>query len=576
MYQLKSIFLNLEKSEKIKSIKVILLVSFLIILDFVSIGLFLPLISSIFSDEYLNKIVQYSHFDLSVLDKKSLIIVFLVLVSLMYIIKNSVYLFFNYSKKKLLADIQVEFSSRVFKKYISQNYQAHLEKDNAELLRNISLINEYTSVIENFISLFIEFVILLFILILIFYTDSKIGYIISALFFLIFIFHSLFSFKRLNWYGKSINIFETRILKNILNTFGNVKEVIICKKQDFFNNLYRTNLEQNLNTNVKVTFLIDLPRVVIEVTLISFLCVMIYMIYDQSIDKNDFIIKLAFLGTLIFRAIPSISKILYQGSGISSKYNKLKIVNNLIKSFDSKIIYEKNHYLTKPILNFESLEFKNVSFAYAKNRDILKNVNLVIKKNETIGIFSDSGSGKSTFLDLASGLLKPTRGDIIINNKIKFDAETVLSFQDLISYISQNNFLLNDTIRNNIAFGLEDSEINSTKVNNAIKVAKLTELVNSKPENLNFLVHSDGKNISAGQKQRIIIARSIYRDSPILFLDEATNALDTKTEHEIIEDVKKYFYNKKTILICSHKKELLNFCHKIYSIKNKEMIELNL
>ena len=561
---------NLDRKEKKKASFVFFLMFIMIILDFFSIGLFFPLISSIFNPEFYEKVTVYPFFESW--ERIEIIYFFLTLIFITFLLKNILFLIFNFNKKKFLASVQYNFSSRIFKSYISQHYSIFLKKDKSELMRNTSLVNEYTYIIENFITLTIESIILLFIGILIFKTNFYFGIII--LFFLIITFFiiSKLLFNRLNWYGKNINIQAQKLLDNYINIFGSVKEIILSKKQNFFNEKFKKNLSINLNNEVKSGFIIDLPRAIIELFLVFFIGLSIFINFEFSKDYNDFLTKIVFLGALIFRAMPSFSKIIYQAGSVSFKFNKLKLVNKLIEDTKENAILD--NIVEKKRLNFSKLELKNISFEYIENKKILENINLIINKNDTIGIFSRSGSGKSTLLDVITGLIKPIKGEIIINDELNFDNKNINLFQNCIGYISQNNFLINDSIKNNITFGLEENEINYKKLNQVLKISKLNNLVESKSEGINYYIGDNGKNISGGQRQRIVIARSLYKDLDILILDEPTSSLDEMNEKEIINDIKDQFYKKKTIIICSHNWELLNFCDKIYKVENRNLTQI--
>ncbi len=568
---IKTIYKNLDNKERKDALLVLFAIITLLILDFLSIGLIFPLISSIFNDQFYYEIIQKPFF--LGWEKKKLIYFFLGTIFIVFLFKNLIFLLFNFFKKKVLAKIQFNFSSRIFKGYISQEYLLFLKKDKSELLRNTSLVNEYTYILENFLTLFIESLILIFIMSLVFFTNFKIGLILLSFILVTFLIVIKFSYKRLNWYGKNINIQSQKLLDNYLNIFGSIREIILSKKQNFFNQTFKKELDINLRNEVRSGFFIDLPRVIIELSLITLLGIIIFINIESSENYDIFLTNLAFLGALIFRAMPSVSKIMYQGGSISLKYNKLLIVNNLIAKLKKNILIDKDLTLDEKI-NFSKLELKNVSFSYENNKNVLEKINFKINKNETIGIYSRSGSGKSTFLDLLSGLILPTEGNIIINDKNELTDLNLVNFQKTIGYISQNNYLLNDSIKKNITFGLEENEIDYGRLEQVIELSKLKSLVDSKENNFNFQIGDNGKNLSGGQRQRIIIARSIYKESQILLLDEPTNSLDANTEIEIMDYIKDQFYKKKTLIICSHNWELLKFCDRVYTIKDKKLTQI--
>ena len=311
--------------------------------------------------------------------------------------------------------------------------------------------------------------------------------------------------------------------------------------------------------------MLELPRLIIEVFLIIGISVMVLSLVLSNQDINEVIVILTFTVALILRAIPSVSRVIYNLSGINFKIDIIKKVQNLIQSFGIK-----NERSEIKRIDFRKIIFKNVSFGYggSDNKNLLfQNLNLEINKNEAIGIIGSSGSGKSSLMDLISCILKPKSGAICLDEK-EIDSKLVDSWQNKVSYISQKNFLLNGSILDNIAFAEDESTINQERLDNAIKFSQLENLVNSKEKGINYIIGEDGKNISGGQRQRIILARAIYRDADLIFFDEATSALDKKTETEIMNLIKKNLYSKKTIIISTHKRELLDFCHKIINVDN--------
>jgi ABC-type bacteriocin/lantibiotic exporter with double-glycine peptidase domain len=237
----------------------------------------------------------------------------------------------------------------------------------------------------------------------------------------------------------------------------------------------------------------------------------------------------------------------------------------------NEIFYDNKFDFSKKINFNKSLDLKNISFKYSStNENILENLNFTINKGEVIGILGDSGVGKSTFLDILVCLIKPSFGDIKLDNINLATPKIVRSYQNIIGYVTQSPYILDDTIAENIAFGDLDSTLNQLQIKKAINQAKLKDFVDSLPEGVNTVIGNRGVKLSGGQRQRIALARCFYFDREIILLDEATNSLDSYTEKEIIDSV--YSLKKiKTVIIVSHKKELLNKCDKIYFIRNKKI-----
>ena len=225
----------------------------------------------------------------------------------------------------------------------------------------------------------------------------------------------------------------------------------------------------------------------------------------------------------------------------------------------------------------QDINFENVSFSYSDNvkldaNFVLKDVNLKIKKGSKIGIIGGSGSGKSTFLDLVMGLISPQNGKILIDGKKIQDVKS--NWQKIIGCVPQEVFILDDTLKRNVAFGLPNELIDVEKVNKAIELAKLTEFKNTLDSGLETLLGEFGSRLSGGQRQRVGIARALYHNPNILIFDEATNALDTQTEKNIVNEI--FSSNKdNTIIFVSHNRDNLIFCDLICEVKDRTLSRLN-
>lgn len=569
MKNLFSIYSRLETAEKKKIIIIALYIFLLIILDLSSLGLLFPVISLISTEkklllpDYLNFFNNYDYY--------SQINIFLFLFFIFYVFKNILLGYITYHKKKFLADIQINFTSRIFGSYLQQSYNFHLKRSQPEIIRNIGIVADYINILENFINVFIEFLILFGILFIIFLNNFTIGLYVVLFsvtsFFLIFMFVK----DKMKVYGKLINEYSEKLTKNYLETFGSIRDIILQNKQNFFIKSFNKNLRNQSESQVKSTFLLELPRLFIEVLAILVFCVLIYLMLSKSeASKESVVTSLTYFTALVIRSIPSITRIIYQTSGLNFKLDTFNKVNSLILSFTTRTAKD-NHQYNK--IKFNNIIIKNLSYSYEnnetqKNYNIFSNLNFIIKKNTTLGVVGPSGSGKSTFIDLISGILKPTTGCIMLDEK---DLKEVLySWQKELSYISQKNYIIDGTIKNNIAFGEEEKNINVKKIYEVIDLSKLKDFLNLHNYNLDYMVGENGKNLSGGQRQRLIIARALYKDSSLIFFDEATSALDKKTEIEIFEDVKVNFHRKKTLIISSHNYDNLKFCDEILDFNKKK------
>jgi ABC-type bacteriocin/lantibiotic exporter with double-glycine peptidase domain len=253
-------------------------------------------------------------------------------------------------------------------------------------------------------------------------------------------------------------------------------------------------------------------------------------------------------------------------------HNTTKLYN-IFKLSQNDIQNKKKINNEKDILKIEKIKIDNISFSYDKKK-ILENINLNIENNNFVGIVGESGAGKSTLLNLLLGLLKPDNGKVIYNNKVEI-FENLELFNKKISYVPQNITILERSIKENIAFGVNKEDINLNELDKIIKKTKLNNLIDKMENGLESIINNDNLNISGGELQRIGLARALYFDSDLLILDEATNSLDVKTEKEILEMIYENFLGKKIIIFITHKIKNLEKADFIIEIKDKKIKMIN-
>ena len=288
----------------------------------------------------------------------------------------------------------------------------------------------------------------------------------------------------------------------------------------------------------------------------------------SSTNITEYFPKLALFAAAAFRIMPSISRLIVNFQALKFA---IPSVNKLYKEFPLK-----NH-LSIPTNSSKIIDFKkeinisNLSFKYPDNAEnILQDINVKIKFGESIGIVGKTGEGKSTFIDLICGLLEPQNGSILVDNNNILN--NLRSWQKHIGYVTQNTYLLDDTIKENIIFGRDEHKDLNRNLTNSIKLAQLDKLISRLPDGLDTIVGDRGTRLSGGQIQRIGIARAIFNNSQVLIFDEATSALDTETEKNFINDIYKLKVNK-TLIIISHRISVLEHCDHIYNIKNKSIFQ---
>ena len=406
--------------------------------------------------------------------------------------------------------------------------------------------------------------------ILMFITNPKVFLILVLYFLSITIIYTFIS-KRNKIYGILASNASENFLNSVREIFNGFIEILIFKKKNFFLNRSIKFSKDNLDNSLKSLLIGFVPKYIIEFLLVLFFILYIFYVFffdNQNINKalNLIIIYSA----VSVRFIPCFNNII---TSIASINFGLISIDRVHSNINIEDIDKKNNTYKREIellknenINFEKITFKDVSFQYEKNLEVIKNLNLEIKKNHLVGVCGRSGSGKTTFLNLILGLLKPTTGEIFINEKIKLSKNLIL-WQEKLSYMPQDLFITKDSLRKNITFKEDFDEETDKKIFLALKEVELLDKVNNLEKGLDTEISEMGLSLSGGQRQRIVLARSIYHNKDILVLDEVTSALDSKTTDSIIKDKKNLNKIKKTIIeISTHNKNILNYCDKIIDL----------
>ena len=367
---------------------------------------------------------------------------------------------------------------------------------------------------------------------------------------------------------KNFILFD-KYLKDISNSFSAIKEIKIFKKhEDVIRNYSKSIKEYEKNLNI-FQVIERLPKPFLEIFSIVFLTLFCFIFYNDFINDNILITLSIFVLALI-RLIPAFS-------AITSNLNFLKIYEPGLKRIQLELNLNKSDHISQSVNLVERKNFKpnldvkknlilvdNLYFSYHPQKKNLSGVNMNIAEGEYICIIGETGSGKSTLLNIILGLLSPDKGGIYYkNNNINLD---IGSWHRDISLVSQDPYLLEESIAKNISFELQNEKIDYKKLEKAIEIAELKSLINSLENGIHTKVHAMSNNFSGGEKQRIAIARAVYRDTPIMFLDEFTNALDIETEKKILNNLRNQ--KNKTLITISHKQSTIKNSDKIWKLEN--------
>ena len=500
-------------------------------------------------------------------DARQMLVFLALMLIVIYIVKN-IYITVMYSLQyRFIFNNQKRLAVKMMDCYMRQNYIFHVSKNVAELQRNVTNdVNGFFTVVLNALQFLAEFSVCAVLSIFLLQSDVITTLAVAGL---IMIFGMLFTFvfKRvLVQKGERNRELNVQTTKWILQSFSGIKEIKVANSENFFIYNYDKNYSQFAVLQRQQSMLKFIPRPVMEsVCICGLLLAIIIKTQFAGADLKSFIPTLSVFAIAAFRMLPSFNRItgnlgsiMFDKPAIDSVYHDLVEIEELMKQKQ----VEKNTF-DKIVLK-DRISMEKVSFHYPESdKMVLQDANLTIKKNSSVAFIGASGAGKTTVVDLILGLLEPQNGKITVDGKnINTHME---SWHQSIGYIPQTIYLMDDTIRANIAFGIPENEINEKLLMQAVKEAQLDQFINSLPDGLDTVIGDRGVRLSGGQRQRIGIARALYRDPQVLILDEATSALDNETEKEVMQAIDN-LHGQRTMIVIAHRLTTIKNCDVIYEV----------
>lgn len=563
----------LSKFQKKELIILLFLLIIGIFFEMLGLGILLPALTVMLDSDignsypvikpYLNYLGNPSQFELIILGMSTVLFV--------YLLKALFLSFISWKQSKFTAYLSAVLSEKMFYGYLNQPYAFHIERNSAELLRNIQIeVTQLCHATQGALAISVELSMILGVSMTLILVEP-VGA-LSVMFFMFIsagIFYLLIKKKMIAW-GKRRQFHVGKINKHLLQGLSGVKDIILSSKQIHFTNIFAKHNYITADVQSKVAVMKIIPRLYLEVIAVAGLSIVIILIVLQQNSIEKLVPIIGIFVAAAFRMLPSVNRIItalqqiqFVKPVIDVLYDEFVLIENRKNSFtDNKTQSEKS-------FNY-NISLKNVNFKYSNSNDFaLKNINLNISKGETVGIIGNSGSGKTTLMDLILGLLQPSSGKIIIDkNEIK---NTHKFWENKIGYVPQSIYLIDDSLRNNIAFGIPKSEINDTLIKKCITDAQLTTLIDELPKGLDTIVGERGVRLSGGQCQRIGIARALYNNPDLLVLDEATSSLDEATEKEFMKAIDN-LNGIKTILIVAHRLSTVKNCNRLYKLEKGQII----
>lgn len=534
-------------------------------LEAVGIGAILPLISLMGQPDFLVRHPEIGHIAevLGIVSHTQLIMVCAVGLIVIYLIKNA----YMAWETKLQIDFslrnQINFSTELMNNYLCKGYLFHLDHNSATLLRNVNVGGQviYTALLMSTFTLLTELITAFTIWLMLVAVDAFTAVVVAGIMGAM-MYGIIKAFRRnISKQAKIQNDFAAGYIKCVNQGLGAIKETKVMRKEQYFLEEFSRTYQQYGEANRKYLFINQLPRMIIETMVVSGLLVMIVAKLAMGSTPEEIVPLLGVLALAAFRLMPSANRIV-------NLFNTIKFQQPLFYELYPELMdikerqesRKESYYLSdQPELKFEkSIQVNKLRFAYPEGReDVLRDVSFTIGKGDFAGIIGPSGAGKTTFVDILLGLLKPSDGNIKVDGQDIFD--NIRSWQANLAYVPQSIYLIDGSVKENIALGVAPENIDNARVEKSLHMAELYDFVSDLPEGMETRVGERGVKLSGGQRQRIGIARALYQQPEVLILDEATSALDNDTEKSITDTILK-LKGQITIIAIAHRLSTLAEC----------------
>jgi ATP-binding cassette, subfamily B, bacterial PglK len=543
-------------------------------LEVLGIGLLIPFVALLGKPDFVNtnqtvhRVYEFFHFQ----SFPQFMIAIAITVMIVFILKGVLVLFLSYWQVKFVLEKKVFLKTRLFRAYLLNPYTFHLKSDLARMQRNLELVDSVmnNSVLQLFY-IMTEMVLVVGLFFVLLWRSPVLT--LGAACFLggIFFLFVYFTKDRLRRWGEISNRHRVIMYQQMNQGLGSIKEVKIFGKEDFFADRYDIHSRQFSWQEIKAEIIGRMTKPLIESLIVGLVMLLVVLYFWVGKPSDNIFLTLSLFVVVSVRLMPSMNRI---SSGWAAVRNTSayfdEIYDDLIAS-EQVVGASRKMASGGPVAFQHDIRLEEISFNYEDSaKPALDRINLMIPRNATVGFVGPSGAGKTTAIDIITGILSPAQGRVLVDGA---DIHSGLrGWQDQIGYIPQAIYLCNDTIRQNVAFGIEPKDQDEKKVWQALRLAQLEEFVSGLPDGLETEIGERGVRLSGGQRQRIGIARALYNDPQVLVMDEATAALDNETERDFMESLAK-LSGSRTILIIAHRLTTVRACDIIFFLKDGRLVD---
>lgn len=558
---IKKLFTLFNKQEKKLGFFLVSLIVVSMLFELFGIALIIPIISLLFDNEYLNSSSLIINLKKYLTDFNiDILTFFLCFMLIIFVIKSILQVYVTFMQKKIVSKLNMNVSNRLFKDYLTQDFLYYSHQNRSRIIHNLQTeMLHFFLFFESFLGLLADSIITSGMYLFVLYIEPTGTIILTFAYLIASLFYFLLFNNRLKRWGKIRINLDHKFSKLILESIGSIKNIILNNLDQKFIEYYEKQNRIKAKYNSFHLTAAQLPRIYFElVAVASIISFILFLIYTGK-NSESLLITLTIFGAVSFKLLPSANKIItnlqnlrYYKSSLDNIFNETQELHKSEKLDSSdNIKFEFN----------SSIEIENLTFSYESSKALINNLNFKINKGDLVGVYGKSGKGKSTLIDILTGLITPHSG------KIKCDGVSIhknkKSWQSIIGYVPQSVYLFDESIQKNIIFNKDTFD--EDKIKDVISSSGLAEWTNQLKDGLHTLVGDEGAKVSGGQRQRIGIAASLYKDSEILILDEPTSSLDPETENNIIDNILSLKGNK-TIILISHKQSIIDKCDKVLKL----------
>lgn len=548
-----------------KSLKMLILLFLNSLLEMVGLAAFLPLFSVILQPGVIHThpVLKPIYNSVGFTSDNQFILALAGLIVLSIIVKNTASLFIVRTQAKFSLSLFQYFANRLHQLYYIKGFPFFKRTNSNVILRNINTIPSQfaNQIVLPMFNLLNELMILLLILTGLLLYDAKAIFLLVLTILPIFLFFYNWVKGRSLKLEKEANVIGPKLTQSIFQSVHGYADVEITNTQQRFRNRISDLIGRLVQLNVQRTVYNAAPTKVIETGMvITIFAITIYGLYFLP-DRAGLTALLGMFALAAYRILPSVNRIMLALISIKGYQFTFDIINDVNGFTPTQTPTEK--------ISFEEgIHIHNLSFRFPdSDKNVLNQINLTIKKGESVGFIGTSGSGKTTLMNLLLGFWQPTKGFITIDGT-QLTKSTLQSWRERIGYVQQEVYIIDASVAENVAFGLTIEEIDNYKLQRVLQQASLWEFIQSLPDKINSNIGERGTRLSGGQRQRVGIARALYAGADVLFFDEATSALDSLTELEITESIRSLSDGKLTLIIIAHRKTTLKYCNRIIHIDN--------